>query len=221
MSRHPKSRDRVDKPPHQRRRHQPRSVRHTLNTQFEHKEDWVASPLLTAMDNMERHVQEMLDCDQHLAQTVPSTSKPVFDSAEVKALIVREVKRRVEEKLEDIVDTAIVARIRRLEASQKDNQSCMDKLQAVRKHDEQTVHDLDVLHRHEHTLNTVLVERLFDAPSPKGNPETRFSDTTSGLEGTDSVNSMLVSHVEALVMKVQTLEREVKWLQDAIERKGN
>lgn len=69
-------------------------------------------------------------------------------------------------------------------------------------------------------MNTALAERLFNIPSLlEGHPETRFGDTTFGLEGTDSVNSVLVSHVEALVTKVQKLEREVKWLQDAMKKK--
>lgn len=171
------------------------------------------------MDDMERHVQEMLDYDQQPSHIVPSTPNPTLDGAAIKAYIVREVKRRVEEKLSEIVDTAVAARMRRLEASQRADKSCIDELQAAERRDGQIVRELDALHRHEHILNTALVERLFNIPSLlEGHPETRFEHRTFGLEGTHSVNSVLVSHVEALVTKVQKLEREVKWLQDAMKK---
>ena len=49
-----------------------------------------------------------------------------------------------------------------------------------------------------------LVDRLFQADAPKRErPEQRFARTTAGLKGTDSVISVLVSHVEALVAKVE------------------
>ena len=62
-----------------------------------------------------------------------------------------------------------------------------------------------------------MVERLFDAAPLEGDSAVRFEDTTFDLRGTDSVNSVLVSHVEALVMKVEKLERQVETLQMALE----
>jgi hypothetical protein len=48
-------------------------------------------------------------------------------------------------------------------------------------------------------------QSLCDAPA-RESPEQRFARTTAGLEGTDSVTSVLVSHVEALVAKVEALQ---------------
>ena len=221
MSQHLRYRDRVGKAPHRTRRQQPRPVRHS-DPEPRHNKDWVALPLLSAIDDVERHVQEMLDHDPHLGQAVPSSSASTFDVAELKAYIMRKVKRRMEEKVNDIVDTVIVARMQRLEASRRADKSCIDELQAAGERNDQTVRELDALHRHEHTLNTALVDRLFNIPPlAKGHPETRFSDTTFGLKGTDSVNSVLVSHVEVLVMKVQRLEEVVKRLQVFAKRKSN
>ncbi|KAF3043099.1 hypothetical protein E8E11_007529 [Didymella keratinophila] len=188
MSQRPRSRNRIGKAPHQRGRQQSHPAHHS-DAEPGHDGAWVAAPLLSAMDDMERHVQEMLDHDPHLA-------------AEIKPYIVREIKRRMKEKVNDIVDTAIVARMRRLAASQRADKSCIDELQAARKRNDQTIRELDALHCHEHTLNTTLVDCLFNIPSlAEGQPEMRFSDTTFGLEGTDSVNSVLVSHVEVLGYK--------------------
>jgi hypothetical protein len=221
MSQHSRSRNHVHKADRQRRQ-QPRPARRSTNTQLGYGENWVASPLLNAMDDMERHVQEMLDYHPQPGLIVPSTSTTAFDNAEIKARIMREIDGRLEEKLNGIVDTAIVARMRQLEASQRADKSCIDELQAARKRDGQTVRELDALHRHEHTLNEALVERLFDILSlEEGHSGTRFNDTTFGLKGTDSVNSVLLSQVETLVMKVQRLEQEVKWLQKAMERKAD
>lgn len=221
MSRRKKSRNGKDKPVRPKRQQNLRLVSRTDNAQIDPPEDWVASPLLNAMDHMERHVQEMLDHNQPAAQTVPSGLTAAPDSTQTKAHNVREVKRRAEERVHDIMDTVVGARIRRLEAVQKLDQSCIDELQATRKHESQTLQDLDTLHRHEHVLNTALVERLFSAPSLQGHPDTRFDDTAFGLQGSDSVNSVLVSHVEALVMKVQRLEQEVRWMQVAMEERNS
>ncbi|KAF3033198.1 hypothetical protein E8E12_003667 [Didymella heteroderae] len=214
MTQQLRSRNRVDKPLRQRRRRQPRYARRNANAQSD-VGSWVVSPLLSAMDNMERHVQEMLNYDRQPLHGLPRSSKHKLESEELKELIVREVKRRVEERLNDIVDTAIIARVRRPEASQTAGQSSIDELQTARKRDSQTLKELDALHRHEYTLNTALVERLFNAPSLEGHPDTRFGDTTFGLQDTDIMSSVLVSHVEVLVMNVQKLERVVKWLQAA------
>lgn len=116
MSQHPRSRNRVGKAPHQRGRQQPPSVRHNL-TEPGQNGDWAAAPLLSTMNDMEPHVQEMLDHDPHWAQAVPFSSAPALDNAEIKVYIGRKVKRRMEEKVNDIVDITIVARMRRLESS--------------------------------------------------------------------------------------------------------
>ena len=86
--------------------------------------------------------------------------------------------------------------------------------------DYRILRDLDVLHHHEADLNKRLVDRLFQAGAPKRErPEQRFARTTAGLKGTDSVISVLVSHVEALVAKVEGLQKKVTELELALREK--
>lgn len=167
------------------------------------------------MDKMENHVQEMLDIGHHPAQSrrsLRTASAP--DNAALKAYIIREIHARVEAKLSTIVDTALTARMNRLEANHKTEQMNIKTLQATRSLDRQVLDDLDAFHRYEHSLNSALVERLFQASSLEGDPEARFVETTFDLQGTDSVNSVLVSYVEALFMKVRQLEEQVSGLQE-------
>ncbi|UPX19047.1 uncharacterized protein EKO05_0009323 [Ascochyta rabiei] len=166
---------------------------------------------------MEQHVQEMLDLGHHSAQAPYSTNAAPFpNNTTIKAYIVREISARVDSKLGAIVDTAIMARMNHPEASQKTEQTKINTLQTSRNYDRRILNDLDSLHRHERTLNTALVGRLFQTTSLEGDPDARFNETTFDLQSTDSVNSVLVSHVETLVVKVQRLEAQVKELQEAL-----
>ncbi|XPS76672.1 hypothetical protein M3J09_008719 [Ascochyta lentis] len=170
---------------------------------------------------MEQHVQEMLDLGLNPAQkTASSEAAPVADSATLKAYIVREINARVEANIGAIVDTAIMAHMNRLEASRKTDQTNINSLQTGVKRDRKILNDLDAFHRYEHGLNTALVERLFQTALLEGNPDARFDETTFDLQGTDSVSSLLVSHIETLVMKVQQLEEQVKGLQEALSENG-
>lgn len=98
----------------------------------------------------------MLDYDQRPSHIAPSIPIPALDDAMTKTYIMREIKYRMKERLIEIVDTAVAARMRRLEASQRANKSCIDKLPAAERRDGQTFRELDALRRHEKTLNTAL-----------------------------------------------------------------
>lgn len=169
------------------------------------------------MDKVENHVQEMLDLDQKPAQ-VPFSShtKSVPSTAAIKTYIVREMNELFEAKLSTVIDTALTARLSRLEASRKSDQATLSTLQATHNLDRQALSELDAFHRYEHSLNSALVERLFHAESLRGDPKTRFEETTFDLQGTDSAVSMLISYVEVLLMRVRALEEQVCGLQEVV-----
>lgn len=182
------------------------------------RSDWVGSSLLTAMDRMEGHVKEMLSTIAAPAQAPPPPAPAsVADTVAIKSLIKKEVARRVEDNVGNNVDVALNARLQHLKTAQKLDCMKIEALQTRYDRHRRTLDDLDALHRHEYVLNSALVERLFEVPSLKGDADARFEETTVGLQGTDSVNSVLVSHIEALVVKVEGLERKVEGLQRLLE----
>ncbi|KAJ8118726.1 hypothetical protein OPT61_g346 [Boeremia exigua] len=163
---------------------------------------------------MEAHVDEMINAVSDPVQvSVSLPEMPTVDIAGIKALIKQEVIHRMEEKLDGLVDKAITARLRQLEPSRPLNKTNLDAFKTVNNFERRVLYQLNSLHLHEHTLNTALVKRLFQAPSQEADLSASFQQTTFGLQGTDSINSVLVSHVEMLVAKVERLERKVEELQ--------
>ena len=172
------------------------------------EEDWVGSSLISAMDRMELHVDEMLNTgSQPVPPHVTASMNLSANNTAIRALIHQEVT--------NIVDAAIIARVGPPAANNFTSSSASFSAQNYR-----ILRDLDVLHRHEADLNKKLVDRLFQADAPKRErPEQRFARTTAGLKGTDSVISVLVSHVEALVAKVEGLQKKVTELELALREK--
>jgi hypothetical protein len=177
-------------------------------------EEWVGSSLITAMDRMELHVDEMLNTDsQPVPPHVAASSAHI---TAIKKLIHQEVTRIVDCKISTMIDAAITARIGRPTAT-----NFLSNTASFSAQDRRILRDLDVLHHHEADLNKKLVERLFQVDAPaRERPEQRFARTTAGLEGTDSVTSVLVSHVEALVAKVEVLQKRVTELERALREQG-
>lgn len=180
-------------------------------------EDWVGSSLLSAMDKMGLHVDEMLNTE---AQPVPpqaaASANSSADNITTKDQIYKEINHIVDRKVSATIDAAITARIQRLAAAKLTSNSA-----DFTAKDSRILRDLDVLHRHEADLNTKLVQRLFQVDRlTRETPEQRFARTTADLQGTDSVVSVLVSHVEALVAKVEALQKKVGELEVALANKG-
>lgn len=182
-------------------------------------DNWVGSSLLTAIDRMELHVEEMLNTGAGPVR-VPAlqATTATADTAAVQALVKQEVTRRLEEKINDLV---VTARLDRLESAQKLYRTNIDALLTSYDTERRVLEDLDELHRHEYLLNSALVERLFEAPVLEDlvNPDAIFEETTFGLQGTDSVNSVLVSSVEKLMLKVEMLERKIEALERCLVKK--
>lgn len=160
------------------------------------EEDWAGSSLLSAVDRMELHVNEMLNTESRpVPPHVTASMNLAANNAAIKVLIHREVT---------IAASKFTSNSGSLSAQER-----------------KILRDLDVLHCHEAELNEKLVNRLFQADTPKRErPEQRFARTTAGLKGTDSVISVLVSHVEALVTKVEELQRKVKELEQTLRDQG-
>lgn len=93
-------------------------------------------------------------------------------SVELMVYITCKIRRRAEERVIDIVDTAIVARRRHIEALCRLDQTNIDALQAAHNRNRQTLHELNAVNRHEQMLSATLVDRLF---------HTKFGNTNFGL----------------------------------------
>jgi hypothetical protein len=180
--------------------------------------EWVGSSLISAMDRMELHVDEMLNTEpQPVPPHVAASMNSSTHSTAIKDLIHQEITHIVDRKISAMVDAAITARFGRPTATNLTSNSAGFTAQ-----DRRILRDLDVLHHHEADLNKKLVERLFQVDAPtRERPEQRFARTTAGLEGTDSVTSVLVSHVEALVAKVEGLQKRVTELELALREQGD
>ena len=177
------------------------------------EEEWVGSSLISAMDRMELHVNEMLNTyPRPVPPHVTASMNLSANNAAIRALIHQEVTHIIDRKISAMVDAAITARVGPPAATNFTSNSASSSAQ-----DRRILRDLDVLHHHEADLNRKLVDRLFQADTPKRErPEQRFARTTAGLKGTDSVISVLVSHVEALVAKVEGLQKKVTELELAL-----
>jgi len=182
-------------------------------------DNWVGSSLLTAIDRVEERVEEMFNTSAGpvRAPALQDTTS-IADTAVVQALIKQEVTHRLEEKINDLV---VTARLNQLESAQKLYRTKIDALLTSYDTERRVLEDLDELHRHEYLLNSALVERLFEAPAlgDLGNPDAIFEETTFGLQGTDSVNSVLVSCVQKLMLKVKMLERKIEALENCLVKK--
>ncbi|KAH6614297.1 hypothetical protein C7974DRAFT_444320 [Boeremia exigua] len=168
--------------------------------------DWIGTSLLAEMDLMDMHVQEMLD-------TIPGRVGSTFalsplDTAAIRSVIKQELNRRFDDKLKDIIDKAITTRIKPFEVSRRITQKNLEALQLAHQNDRHIVGGMDALHRYEHFVNTGLVERLFQASSLQDEPNARLYHNTFGMQGTHNLNTVLVSHIERLVKKVQSLEEQ-------------
>lgn len=181
-------------------------------------EDWVGSSLLSAMDKMDLHVDEMLNAGaQPLPPQGTASMKSSTDTAAIRDLIHQEITHIMDRKVSAIVDAAVTERIGSLAATNLTSNSA-----SLDARDRRVLRDLDMLHHHEADLNKKLVERLFQANTlTREHPEQRFARTTSNLKGTDSVASVLVSHVEALVAKVEGLQKRVRELGQALTKKDD
>lgn len=127
---------------------------------------WVGSSLLSAIDKMDGHVNEMLlSANPPSVLTSSATVVLPADSLTTKRLMDEEVAYCMEHELQHVIDAAIVARMGHYEALSMFKQPETDAVTIDR--NRRTLNDLDKLHRHERTLNETLVERLFNTSTKR------------------------------------------------------
>ncbi|KAF3003690.1 hypothetical protein E8E13_008761 [Curvularia kusanoi] len=192
-----------------------------MNERGDSPYEWVGDAVLNALgvDRWDKHVDEMLKYDSRpipgpMATDIISTSEQV----KIKNLIKRELAARMDDKTKEIVDAAIAARLPALTQPNSTNTMANTIANNINRKILRELDQLQRLELDERSLKFELVDRLFQIPTGGlGQPGSRFETSTRGLQYGDKVTSVLVSFVEALVVKVNMLQTKVDAMEYVLE----